>query len=129
MLATELTTLRVLVVDDHELTRLSLKIALKRQENIELVGVASDGREGVDLTKQTQPDIVILDMQMPVMDGATASHHIKRINPSIKIIGYSSLTGSHSQELVDMAKLDAFCDKSTSAQQLIQLAWTLAVAD
>lgn len=126
MLAAKLTTLRVLVVDDHELTRFSLKIALKRQENIELVGLASDGQEAVELTKQTHPDIVILDMQMPVMDGATASHHIKRFNSSIKIIGYSSLTGSHSKELVDAAQLDAFCDKSTPANQLIKLAWELS---
>ncbi len=117
--------LRVLVVDDHELTRFSLKVALQKQSNIELVGVANNGQEAVEIAATSLPDVIILDLQMPVMDGATASKHIKRIAPNIKIIGYSSMESREAKNLIDTAALDAFCDKATHTSDLIGLAWKL----
>ncbi len=83
-------TLRVLVVDDHELTRFSLKLALSCQENIELVGLASNGREAIEMVHRHHPDVIILDLQMPIMDGWCASAYIKNIEPKTQIIAYSS---------------------------------------
>lgn len=118
--------LRILVVDDHELTRFSLKVALRKQSNIELVGIANNGLEAVKIAAASLPDVIILDLQMPVMDGATASKQIKRINPGIKIIGYSSIESPEARSLLDAATLDAFCDKATQTSELIGLAWRLA---
>lgn len=117
--------LRVLVVDDHELTRFCLRVAFQKQSNIELVGVANNGQEAVRIVAACLPDVIILDLQMPVMDGATASRHIKRIDPNIKIIGYSSLESPNAKSLIDAALLDAFCDKATHTSELIGLAWQL----
>ncbi|HBL10069.1 MAG TPA: two-component system response regulator, partial [Cyanobacteria bacterium UBA11162] len=69
MLSCEKPIVRVLVVDDHELTRFCLKLALSTQKNIELVGMASNGQEAIEMVERYYPDVVILDLQMPVMDG------------------------------------------------------------
>jgi two-component system, NarL family, vancomycin resistance associated response regulator VraR len=127
MLSVKTTVLRVLIADDHELTRFSLKVALQRQLNLELVGIARNGQEAVTIAQETQPDVVILDMQMPVMDGAVASRKIKQLDPQIKIIGYTSLQTADGQNLLAVADLDAICDKSARTQELVELAFQLHV--
>lgn len=115
------TNLRVLVVDDHELTRFSLKLALSVQENIELVGVASNGQEAIDMVKRHHPNVIVLDLQMPVMDGWSASTHIKNIDPNTQIIAYSSLEDPKFKESSKVDCLDAFCKKDTATPELISL--------
>ena len=119
MLSCQPSTLRVLVVDDHELTRFTLKLALSCQKNIKLVGLASNGQEAIEMVKRYQPNVIILDLQMPVMDGWSASSRIKDINPNIQIIAYSSLEDPKLPEL-DNSNLDAFCKKETATYDLIQ---------
>jgi len=121
MLSCEPSTLRVLVVDDHELTRFSLKLAFSCQENIELVGLASNGKEAIDMVKRYHPNVIILDLQMPIMDGWSASSHIKDIDPSTQIIAYSSLEDPKFEESCKTSSLDAFCKKDTATPELIKL--------
>jgi two-component system, NarL family, vancomycin resistance associated response regulator VraR len=113
--------LRVLVVDDHELTRFSLKLAFSRQDNIELVGLASNGQEAIDMVKRFHPDVIVLDLQMPIMDGWCASTHIKDIEPNTQIIAYSSLEDMKYHEDNSTDSLDAFCKKDTATPELIAL--------
>ena len=120
MLSCDPSTLKVLVVDDHELTRFTLKLALSYQENIELVGLASNGQEAIEMVKRYHPNVIVLDLQMPVMDGWSASSQIKDINPNIQIIAYSSLEDPKLPELDDNTNLDAFCKKDTATSDLIQ---------
>jgi len=126
MVSLQSSVLRVLIADDHELTRFSLKLALQNQSNVELVGLASNGQEAIELAQASHPDVIILDLQMPVMDGASASVQLKDIDPAIKIIGYSSVQAPYLMHLIEAAKLDAFCDKSTQTADLIELAWQLS---
>lgn len=121
MLSYEPSTLRVLVVDDHELTRFSLKLALSSQENIELVGLASNGQEAIEMVKRYHPDVIILDLQMPVMDGWCASAHIKNIEPKIQIIAYSSQEDTKLKDATGTNSLDAFCKKDAATPELIKL--------
>ncbi len=121
MLSYQSTTLRVLVVDDHELTRFSLKLALSSQENIELVGLASNGQEAIQMVKRYHPDVIILDLQMPVMDGWSASTHIKDIDPKTQIIAYSSQEDPKLKDTSTSGSLDAFCKKDTATPELIKL--------
>lgn len=114
-------TLRVLVVDDHELTRFSLKLALSHQENIELVGLASNGQEAIQMVKRHHPDVIILDLQMPIMDGWSASTHIKHIDPKTQIIAYSSLEDQYFKDSSQTNCLDAFCKKEIATLELIAL--------
>ena len=121
MLPCEPYTLRVLVVDDHELTRFSLKLALSHQENIELVGLASNGQEAIDMVLSHYPDVIILDLQMPIMDGWSASTQIKHIQPNTQIIAYSSVEDPKCKDLSHTDSLDAFCKKDTATPELIAL--------
>ncbi|MBV8886979.1 MAG: response regulator transcription factor [Chroococcidiopsidaceae cyanobacterium CP_BM_RX_35] len=113
--------LRVLVVDDHELTRFSLQLALSSQENIELVGLASNGQEAIEMVERHHPDVIILDLQMPVMDGWSASNHIKHIEPDTRIIAYSSVENPKSSDIHQADSLDAFCRKDVATPELIAL--------
>ena len=121
MLSCRPSILRVLVVDDHELIRFSLKLALSTQENIELVGMASNGQEAIEMVKRHRPDVIILDLQMPVMDGWSASTEIKHIEPNTQIIAYSSLEDSKFRDTSKSSCLDAFCRKDTATPELIAL--------
>lgn len=120
-LSCQSSNLRVLVADDHELTRFSLKLALANQDNIELVGLASNGLEAVQMVESCHPDVIILDLQMPVMDGLSASTQIKHIAPGTRIIAYSSLEEPKLREAKQLSSMDAFCKKDTSTPELIAL--------
>lgn len=121
MLSCQNPILRVLVVDDHELTRFSLKLALSNQRDIELVGLASNGKEAIAMVERYRPDVVILDLQMPVMDGLSASSHIKGINPNTQIIAYSSVDDPQIEVMSQTARVDFFCKKDTATKDLINI--------
>ncbi|MDB9374525.1 response regulator [Nodularia sphaerocarpa] len=121
MLSCESTTLRVLVVDDHELTRLTLKLAFSAQKNIQVVGLACNGQEAIEMVKNCQPDVIILDLQMPVMDGWSASSHIKAISPHTQILAYSSVEDAHFWGAKSMPNFDDICPKDVPTTQLIAL--------
>jgi CheY-like chemotaxis protein len=112
-------TLRVLVVDDHELTRCTLKIALSVQSFIESVQVATNGKEAIAQVHKYDPDIVVMDLHMPVMDGWTASSKIKTQYPHIKIVAYSAADGGKFQAISNGASIDAFCDKGACTRSLL----------
>jgi DNA-binding NarL/FixJ family response regulator len=121
MLSCQHPLLRVLVVDDHELTRFSLKLALQSQANIELVGLATNGQEAIEMVERHRPDVIILDLQMPVLDGLSASTQIKHIDPHTQIIAYSSVEDPQIEVMSQTARIDAFCKKDTATQELIAL--------
>ena len=121
MLSCEPQVLRVLVVDDHELTRVSLKLALQRQAGLELVGLASNGQEAIEMADRHLPDVIVIDLQMPIMDGLSASTQIKSEHPNIKILAYSSLEDPQTEVMLQTAKVDAFCRKDVALQDLVKV--------
>jgi DNA-binding NarL/FixJ family response regulator len=121
MLPCHTSAIRVLVVDDHELTRLTLKIAFSNQANMMLVGLGTNGKEAIEMVKEFHPDVIILDLQMPVMDGWNASRQIKAIAPHTQIIAYSSLEGGKLRETKTMGEWDVFCQKDVPTSQLVAL--------
>ena len=82
--------IRVLIVDDHAVVRTGLKVFLDLQPDIEVVGEAADGSEGVAMARRLQPDVVLMDLLMPNMDGVTAIGRIKAEHPEIEIVTMTS---------------------------------------
>lgn len=94
------TPIRIVLVDDHAVVRSGLMAFLLAYEDLHLVGEASDGEEAVVLCARVQPDVVLMDLQMPRMDGATATRLIRAANPLIQVI---ALTSFKEEELVQEA--------------------------
>ena len=78
--------IRVVIADDHGVVRKGLRLQLEQQEGIEVVGEAADGREAVRLADELQPDLVIMDIGMPNLNGVDATAQITKRNPSLGVI-------------------------------------------
>ena len=78
--------IKVLLADDQELIRQSLSFVMSKQEDIEMVGTAANGREALELVEEKRPDVVLLDIRMPEMDGVECTRRIKQEFPGIKVI-------------------------------------------
>ncbi len=78
--------IRLLIVDDHELVRKGLRGMLEREPDFEVVGEAGDGREAVELCRSLDPDLVLMDVRMPEMDGLSATSAIKEEHPEIDVV-------------------------------------------
>jgi DNA-binding NarL/FixJ family response regulator len=78
--------IRVLLVDDHAILREGIKALLEKQDDIEVVAEAADGREAISRVAQFRPDVVVLDISMPMMDGLESTRQMKRDNPDIKVL-------------------------------------------
>jgi len=90
-------TIRVMLVDDHNVVRSGLATFLKAYEDLELVGEAINGKEAVQLCHQKKPDVILMDLMMPELDGISATRAITSEYPDIKII---AMTSFEEEELV-----------------------------
>jgi DNA-binding NarL/FixJ family response regulator len=80
---------RVLIVDDHLAFRDALRVAINHQADMEVVGEAEDGLKAIALTRELLPDVILMDVKMPIMDGAEATRRILAEMPGIKILALS----------------------------------------
>jgi DNA-binding NarL/FixJ family response regulator len=85
----------VLIVDDHALVRAGLAALLASAARIEVVGVAADGREGVELASRLRPDVVLMDLSMPVLDGLAATRLIAELAPTSRVVVLTSSADRH----------------------------------
>jgi YesN/AraC family two-component response regulator len=81
---------RILIVDDFEQWRRSMSLILAEDADLEVVGESADGLDAVEKTAELLPDLVLLDVQLPKMNGLDAARHIRRISPHTKILFMSS---------------------------------------
>ncbi len=108
----------VLIVDDMKILRESLKLVINRMEGINVVGCAANGREAIQLTKELQPMVVLMDLNMPVYSGYEAILEIKRHNEQIKIL---VLTVEESEEYITKAFIngaDGYVLKDINVEEL-----------
>lgn len=82
--------IRVVIADDHSVVRTGLDQLLSTEDDIELVGSAANGAEAVELTAATQPDVVLMDLSMPVMDGTEATRRIVAARPNVRVVVLTS---------------------------------------
>jgi DNA-binding NarL/FixJ family response regulator len=93
--------IRVLIADDHRLFAEALEAILAGDDRVEVVGHAGDGREAVRLAQDLKPDVVLMDISMPVLDGIEAARQIRTTDGETSIL---MLTGSNSRSDVDRAR-------------------------
>jgi DNA-binding NarL/FixJ family response regulator len=102
---------RILVVDDSQLMRGCLRTLLEQQDSWRVCSEATNGREAIERAQQTAPDVIVLDFQMPEMNGLDAAREIRRRSPDVPIL---MLTLHMSRQLADQAKragIRGACDK------------------
>jgi DNA-binding NarL/FixJ family response regulator len=81
---------RVLIVDDSAVVRKALREFLERQDGWEVCGEAANGREGIEKAQQLKPDVIVLDLSMPVMNGLEAARELTRLLPSVPLLMWTS---------------------------------------
>jgi len=110
---------KILIVDDHEIMREGLRSLIDKEPDMEVAGEASNGAEAVQLSRELVPDVVIMDVNMPDMDGIEATGNICKQNPKIKVVVLSMY--SNKQFLVDMirAGASAYLLKEQAFKELI----------
>jgi DNA-binding NarL/FixJ family response regulator len=111
--------LRVLIADDHRLFAEALQAILASEERIEVIGQASDGSEAVALTRKLGPDVVLMDVSMPVLDGFEATREIRAASKDTRVL---MLTGSNSRADVDRSRkagASGYVTKDRIASELV----------
>jgi DNA-binding NarL/FixJ family response regulator len=112
--------IQLLMADDHEIFRDGLKLMLTKYPDIVLVGEAENGRELLELTQKLQPDVIITDIKMPIMDGIEATKQISELFPDIGIIGLSMF--DEDDLIVDMLEAGAkgYLIKNAGKEQITE---------
>lgn len=110
--------IRVLVVDDDERVRRMITIMLSLEDDYEVVGEAADGQEAVSAASSLQPDIVLLDLEMPGMDGVLAIPKIREQVPSTKIAVLSAFPDPYTLTDALVRGADTYLDKATNLAEL-----------
>ncbi|MDB5079797.1 MAG: two component transcriptional regulator, LuxR family [Chloroflexi bacterium] len=83
--------IKILVVDDHEVVRQGLRMFLSRDKELELVGEAENGSQAIEMARKLSPDVILMDILMPVMDGITAINILRQQLPEIEIVALTSV--------------------------------------
>jgi PAS domain S-box-containing protein len=112
--------IRVLFVDDHKVMRQGLIQLINSQPDIYVVGEATNGREAIEQIRLNQPDLVVMDISMPEMDGIEATRQIKTEFPEVRVIGLSMYDDEHIKQTMCQAGADVVISKAVSSAELLK---------
>jgi DNA-binding NarL/FixJ family response regulator len=112
-------TLTVLLADDHILFRQGLALLVGKQADWEIVGEADDGEAAVQLAQRLRPQIAVLDVEMPHMDGMEAARRIRQVSPETQIVALSMYGDAHYQERMFEAGASAYVLKNEAIDDLV----------
>ncbi|GAB3836365.1 response regulator transcription factor [Dactylosporangium cerinum] len=112
--------IRVLLADDQRLFREALALLLSVQAEIDVVGEAADGAQAVELAARTSPDVVLMDLRMPVMDGVTATRRLRADHPAVQVIALTTFDDDADVFPAIQAGAIGYLLKDASSQRLME---------
>src|SRR5215831_15376132 len=110
----------VLLVDDHTVVRQGLRALLASEEDIEVIGEAENGRQAVMLARKTPPDVVVMDIAMPLLNGLEATRQILKIVPTARVLVLTSYGDDECVEQMMQAGASGYLIKQTAANDLLK---------
>jgi DNA-binding NarL/FixJ family response regulator len=117
--------IRIVLVDDHKMFREGLKFAISQMEGMEVIGEASDGKQFIETLSQLKPDVVLMDINMPKMDGIESTTQALQLNPTIKIIALSMFSDTEYYQKMVSAGVKGFLVKETGIEELAKAIQTV----
>jgi two-component system response regulator NreC len=112
--------LRILLAEDHETVREGIRLIIQAQDDMEVIAEAGDGREAIGLAQELQPDIVLMDVSMPGLNGLLATAKLKRMMPDVKILTLTRHTDeAYLQELLQ-AGISGYVLKQSASSELLR---------
>lgn len=120
------TPIRLLLVDDHTVVRQGLKMVLSLESGLEIVGEAGNGQEALDAIPKLEPQVILMDLLMPVMDGVTAIRTIKKAYPDLEVVALTSVL--EDRLVIDAVEAGAagYLLKETGPEELIEAIYAAA---
>jgi two-component system response regulator DegU len=112
--------IRVLIVDDHQLMRQGMIALLAKAKDIEIVGEGRDGQEAIALTNSLHPDVVLMDIEMPHLDGLRATHQLTAMQSKAKIAIVSMRSDENVAKQARQSGAKGYLVKNSSREQLIE---------
>ena len=112
--------IRVVIADDMEETRKSLKVMLSFASDLEVVGEASDGEEALKMVRELKPDVVLMDINMPNVDGISVSKRLLQEDPDIAIVAISIQGDEEYERALEEMGVEEFLVKPFSSSRLIE---------
>jgi NarL family two-component system response regulator LiaR len=112
--------IRVLIADDHQMVLEGLQVFLSTSDRVEVVGTAANGEEAVLLAEQLEPDVVLMDVKMPIVDGAEATARIRAANPGIQVVALTSFVEEKLVERILDAGAISYLLKDSKPEALLQ---------
>lgn len=112
----------VLIVDDNSFVRMALSEFFAREPDFEVCGMAENGRQAIEEANRLHPDLIVLDLTMPVLNGLDAARILKNIMPRVPLILYSALQDESSERIAKSIGISALVSKSERVSVLIDKA-------
>ena len=121
--------IKVVVVDDHGVLREGLRLLIDQQAELELVGEAEDGRKAVKIVSELKPDIVLMDVSMPGLNGIEAARQILTENSAVKVLALSAY--SNKRFITEMLKIgvSGYILKDSASEELVRAIFSVAAGD
>jgi DNA-binding NarL/FixJ family response regulator len=112
--------IKVLIAEDHAIVRQGLKILIRADPDMEVSGEAADGRQALQMAEKTQPDVVVMDVAMPLMNGLEATKKIVRQQPRSKVLVLSSYSDDESVQRLVQAGASGYLTKHSASTDLLE---------